>query len=619
MCGIAGYVEKKVKVNKEKFEQMVDLIAYRGPDDRGILYDGKVALGHRRLAIIDVTQDGHQPFVYDDRYVVVYNGEIYNYIELRENLEKRGYRFKTKTDTEVLVAAYSEYGERCLSMLNGMWAFAIYDREKKEVFLSRDRYGVKPLYYTNAEGGFIFASEIKQILHMEDEKKEANKERLKAFLLWGITDVDEHTMFEGIYQLQPGEYAVYSVDGKSLFRDKYYDVAVIAGRKTTRSYEDTCALFKDIYEDSVRIRHRSDVKVGYCLSGGLDSSANVCMAHEIFPATKEFTVSSCSEYSEYDEQEYADAVVNHTGCNIYKLYPKCNEMQERLDDLIWHMDEPFASTSIYASRCVFEAAKGQGLTVMLDGQGADELLAGYSDAYAFLFRELLARGKFKTLRDEIAAFKTTRFKTDNNGTLKEKVLSPLLKKIFPKSITRIIRRRNWAKNDISKIIPDSDKLIESTDLPIGNKQYIINQMTNLRMLLRFEDRNTMTFSIESRLPFLDYRLVEMLCESPIYYKIRNGMTKAVMRDALCGILPEMVRKRVSKLGFVTAEDRWFSEYKEYFDSEFRQACKTLSGILDSEKAIEWWDKQGGLIKAGDHFPWRIICASHWVDMFGVEI
>ena len=451
---------------------------------------------------------------------------------------------------------------------------------------------------------------------MQGGKARANKERLESFLLFGLTDVDEHTMFDGIYQLQPGEYASFSIAQKTLCRKKYYDIAKIAARKTVRNYEETCKIFKNIYEDSVRIRHRSDVKVGYCLSGGLDSSANVCMAHKIFPNTKEFTVSSCTEY---DEQEYADAVVEHTGCNIYKLYPKCTEMQEEIDDLIWHMDEPFASTSIYASRCVFKAAKDQGLTVMLDGQGADELLAGYSDAYAFLFRELFAKGKLKTLSAEIAAYKSTRFKTDNNGTFREKVLAPLLKKILPQSLTRVIRRRKWTQAAVSKMLPKSDRLIESTDLPIGNKQYIINQMSNLRMLLRFEDRNTMTYSIESRLPFLDYRLVEMLCESPIYYKIRRGMTKAIMRDALYGILPEMVRKRVSKLGFVTAEDRWFSDCKEYFDCEFRKACKTLDGILDGKRAIEWWDNQGGSIKAGDHLPWRIICASRWMNIFGVEI
>lgn len=619
MCGIAGYVDKQHKVDKSKFEQMVDMIEYRGPDDRGTWYGEGVSLGHRRLSIIDVSQDGHQPFEYQDRFVVVYNGEIYNYIEIKDQLIQLGYSFRTKTDTEVLVAAYREYGEKCLSLFNGMWAFAIFDKEKGELFCARDRFGVKPFYYSDTEEGFILASEIKQILFMTGKKPKANRKKLKEFLIHGTSDTDKETMFDGIFHLLPGEYGVYSCKRLAFRKEKYYDISVVANNMRNTKYTDVCDQFFRLYCDSVTIRHRADVKLGYCLSGGLDSSANVCVSHKLFSDSKQYTISSCSEYREYDEQEYADEVVKHTGCDIHKIFPDSKALLGELDDLIWHMDEPFASTSIYASRCVFRDAREQGLTVMLDGQGADELLAGYTDAYPILFRHLFARGRLVRLKKEINAFKLHRLKAEKNVSLTDMVTKPIIKRMLPGKLSQVIRKRKWTKSELSGIIPDASDIAIERKLPIGNKEYIINQMTNLRMLLRFEDRNTMTFSIESRLPFLDYRLVEQLCSIPVTYKIRSGMTKAVMRDALKGILPEKVRQRISKLGFVTAEDKWIMEEQLTFDEEFRHSCERLSPLICVDKAISWWERQNGCINSGDHMVWRFICAAHWADVFEVDI
>ncbi len=625
MCGIAGYIKKYGEIDLDLFNQMVDMIDYRGPDDRGVYINENIALGHRRLSIIDISKDGHQPFLYNNRYVVVYNGEIYNYIELRDKLEKIGYKFNTKTDTEVLVAAYVEYGCNCVNLFNGMWGFAIYDIKRNILFCSRDRYGVKPFYYSFRKEVFIFGSEIKQVLFALKEPAKVNKIKLQRYLFSGELDSDDKTMFDGVYQLSPGCNLLFDINTHKMEINQYYDIGNVIKEKELCTYEETCELFRELFEDSVRLRQRSDVKIGYCLSGGLDSSANVCVGHKVDSAATQECITSCSEYKEYDEQEYADEVVRNTRCQIHKIYPSVNNLFEELDDLIWHMDEPFGSTSIFASRCVFKKGHEVGLKVMLDGQGSDEQLAGYTYWYQTFFISLLRRLKICTYKKEVKLYINRRSATEQYIPYRDIALVPIIKAYVPECILKAIRflRKNQYK--YIEFIPKNDRFEVCKKQKICKKGltydrlYLLQSMNNLRSLLHYEDRNTMAYSIESRLPFLDYRLVNLICRMPIDYKIRNGMTKAVLRDSLKEILPEKVRERVSKLGFVTPEDKWIEDNKHIFDIEIEKSCDVLKSLVDKDKILEWWKSTNGNIERGDEFPWRLICAAHWVKVFNVEI
>ena len=624
MCGIAGYLSRNGIVEASRFDRMVDMVSHRGPDDRGVYYDKKVALGHRRLSIIDLSKEGHQPFVYKEKYVLVFNGEIYNYIELREQLQREGYIFKTKTDTEVLIAMYDYYGKECVSMLNGMWAFAIYDIKEKSIFCSRDRFGVKPFYYMHKDGKFIFASEIKQILEVMGEKPEINIPIAKKYIISGILEDSNDTMFLEIYKLGGGHNLYYDIETNKLKIEQYYDILKV--KQSNRKYGDVCREFREIFEDAIKIRMRADVPLGFCLSGGLDSSAIVCMADKICKEKKEditrHTISSCFEDKAYDEQEYIDEVVKNTNVISHKIFPQEENLFEQLDEMIWHMDEPFASTSMYAQWNVFKATKENGLTVMLDGQGADEQLAGYTNFYAVLFTDYLKKAKFIAFYKEWQAYKKLRAGTEKYIRSSDVIwmaLSGLLNIDFlTNRVKKILKKPPYN-------LPFDRKDLDYIDLqkkryPIRNsRKFIYDSLyVGLQSLLRYEDRNSMAFSIESRVPFLDYRLVELIYSAPISYKIKNGITKSLMRDGLKDILPEKIRIRYSKFGFVTPEDKWIRDNKEEFGIEFHKACKYISKFMDTAKLEKWYEENAAEVERNDFLVWRVICFGRWIEVFNLE-
>ena len=624
MCGIAGIVSRK-EINKELFEQMTDMVTYRGPDDRGTWYGEGIALGHRRLSIIDLSELGHQPFFYGDRFVLVYNGEIYNYIELREELIAKGYKFVTACDTEVVAASYACWGADCVNRFNGMWGFAIYDMKSGLLFCSRDRFGVKPFYYYYDENDFIFGSEIKQIIHMRNTKTYADKQKLMEYLIYGMIDTSADTMFKGIRQLMPGESGIIDIKSHSLKINRYYDVnRYICGKKKKISYNDACREFLNCYRDAVRLRLRSDVNLGFCLSGGLDSSSNVCVAREVNDKITQETVTYCSTYKAYDEQEYADVISEHVGSVVHKTYSDAEGLFGDIDDFIWHNDEPFGSTSIFASWCTFKEAYRSNLTVMIDGQGADEQLAGYTDYFPAYFVHLFHRGHLIKYIKEIAAYYGLRKDPPSYLSLKNMVLSPLAFSFLPESFVRNKKIRQEADINMSPFTEEEIAEVYLTERKNPYRDpvtYLNDTFGGLLSLLHCEDRTTMAHSIESRLPFLDYRLVEMLGGVPISYKIKKGMTKALMRDALKGILPDKVRLRISKFGFVTPEDQWINSNLEMFDKEILSSIDLLSenGIMDKDRAITWWNIQKGNVKRGYRLPWRMLCAAHWMRMFDLEV
>lgn len=624
MCGIAGYLSSKGIIDKNKFDRMVDIVAHRGPDDRGVYCDRVAALGHRRLSVIDLSREGHQPFFYKDRYVMVFNGEIYNYIELREQLRTKGYTFQTQTDTEVLIAMYDCYGSECVSMLNGMWAFAIYDIDGAQVFCSRDRFGVKPFYYRHRDGILIFGSEIKQILEVMDENPGINIAAAKKYIICGILDDSDDTMFEGISKLGGGCNLYYDIKEDRLTLERYYDISRI--KQTDKTYEEVCREFREIFEDAVNIRMRADVPLGFCLSGGLDSSAIVCMADKICKDKKEdvtrHTISSCFDNKAYDEQEYIDEVVKCTNVVSHKTFPREEDLFGQLDDMIWYMDEPFASTSMYAQWNVFKATKENGLTVMLDGQGADEQLAGYTNFYAVLFTDYLKKGKILSFVREYKAYKKLRASTEKYIDFRDVLLVCLggLVNIgwLTGAVKKILRKHPYNlpfdKADLIYVDSQRDRY------PIRNsRKFIYDSLyVGLQALLRYEDRNSMAFSIESRVPFLDYRLAELIYSAPISYKIHKGVTKSLMRDGLADVLPEKIRTRYSKFGFVTPEDQWIRENAEEFGAAFHRACKNISQFMDTSQLEQWYDDHALQMKRNEFLVWRVICFGRWMDVFHLQ-
>lgn len=623
MCGISGCIMKNSMVEKERFERMVDIIEHRGPDDRGTYYNQTVALGHRRLAIIDLSKEGHQPFVYMDRYVLVFNGEIYNYIELKEDLVQKGYHFNSQTDTEVLVAMYDCYGEECVTRFNGMWSFAIYDKAQDKIFCSRDRFGVKPFYYWIDEDKFLIASEIKQILMMIDGKPVANNQKLLEFLVCKVLDGTEETMFQGVKQLLAGNNLIFKIKQFDLQIKRYYNLE--AKKTLGKKYKTACKDFEEYFHNSVNLRLRADVPIGYCLSGGLDSSAIVCMADKILKEkenkVEQHTISSCFEDKRYDEQEFIDEVIDKTKVTSHKVFPSQEELFAKVDKIIWHMDEPFGSTSIYAQWCVFEEAKRNQLKVMLDGQGADEQLAGYGGYYIVLLVYYLRKFQFIKFFQEAKKYAAVN-STGNKKIYCQLRIKRAIKKMYtPNGFHRWnLKRKGYDDLPFSKEIKERAYQERNIDLIKDEKKFIIDNMRyGMAELLHYEDRDSMAHSIESRVPFLDYRLVELIYGMPFTYKIRDGVTKAVLRDGLKGVLPEKIRTRYTKLGFVTPEDQWINNKFDMFREELYDACKQLEKLIDTKLIMDWFDRQKGNIKRSDFLTWRIICAGRWIKIFNVEI
>ena len=594
MCGILGVWNRGGAVDLRAMERSLSMLRHRGPDDEGYLlaatqegrrihcggkdtrdelglsvihrfFDQKVdlALGFRRLSILDLSASGHQPMSNEDESVwVVHNGEIYNYIELRKQLEGLGHSFLSKTDTEVILHAYEEWGTDCVRSFNGMWSFAIVDLKKNRIFCSRDRAGVKPFYYVSEGRRFAFASEIKALLALDGIVSRPNDQIIADYLFSGLLDHTEETFFKNIYQLRPGQYLL--IENQEQKIRSYWD---IEPREVRFSREENYAQqFEKLFEDSIRLRLRSDVPIGTCLSGGLDSSSIVCMANrmmfegnEVNPrliGEKQKTFSSCFEDPVYDERRYIEMITRQTNAENNYVFPSGESLNENLADLVWHQDEPFDSTSIYAQWDVMRLAGERGVTVLLDGQGGDELLGGYLTSFYYLFVQSLKHGDLRGLVKEMRGYRNKH----RNG------LNPLIKTVWSSMISTGIkhvfrrgvgRRMEWAEKGFRKKYLRTFQWPSKFETDLDNYLYHIFRFLTLPRLLHSEDRNSMAFSLETRLPFLDFRLVEYVFSLPSEQKIKEGVTKVVLRNAMRGILPEEVRSRHDKMGFVTPEDIWF--------------------------------------------------------------
>ncbi len=612
MCGIAGIYSESGVVSEKYLEIMSERLGHRGPDGCGIKIFDKCGLVHRRLSIIDLSEKASQPMCNEDETLwLVFNGEIYNYPELRENLIELGHIFHSETDSEVILHSYEEWGSDCTKKFNGMWAFVLYDTKTGGLFCSRDRFGVKPFYYTYSNGNFFFASEIKALVALPGIGKKPCDEKLYEYLLSGTLDTDEKTMFEGILQLRPATNMLISCAKAPVF-EKYWNLKVspaISFKDTKDSADSNCNYskadcdekaaegFLSILQDSVRLRLRSDVPVGTCLSGGLDSSTITVLINNMIRSEnissvgdRQNTFSACYSDTRFDESEYMDCVINASGVTAHKAYPQPEDIVPDLEKLIYMQDEPFNSLSVYSQYRVMKLA-GKHVKVILDGQGADEQLAGYLGYQAAYIKSLKSS--------------PIRMFLEISGSIRYHGL------FFLNAITQLNLRKK-RRSFIRSNVQAKNRYGGTLDEVLQNE--ILN--SNLQALLHYEDRNSMAFSIESRVPFLDYRFAEYTASLPLNQKIRCGVTKYVLRNAIRGIVPEKIRTRMDKMGFVTPEEVWMGDnLYEYVADVFNSDSFKQRKYWDADKVKEEF-RQYYLGKSG-YSPefWRVLCAELWLRIF----
>ena len=578
MCGIFGHyssslVEDSAMLKSRLFAAQRSL-HHRGPDDRGFeTYSvvrgtgvpvGTLSLGHTRLSIIDLSPGGHQPMnTPDGRYTIVFNGEIYNYRELRQELSGLGHSFFTESDTEVLLAAWARWGAEGLRKLIGMFAFAVFDRQAQTLTLVRDAFGIKPLYYRQQSNGYTFASELPALLAMPGTRPRLNLQRTYDFLVWGSYDDQAATFFEGVVKLQPGHWLEIPLTSRALAAPVRWWWPSIAER-TDLSFEQAARQLREMFLDNIRLHLRSDVPLGAALSGGVDSSAVVCAMRHIEPDLPIHTFTFVARGSAVDEELWADLINSHVGAIVHKIAVSPEEMVADLDDMILAQGEPFGSTSIYAQYRVFRLAREQGITVTLDGQGADEMLAGYRGYPHARMRSLIERGEFGRLMKFIRGWSQW-----PGRELKESVRMGL-RQVLPAGVIAALKRRgghlppDWL--DISKFTSRGVNLLppdQAVAPPDAHRRQLSNALRNaltvsgLESLLRHGDRNSMRWSIESRVPFLTTDIAEYLLSLPEDYLIStSGETKSIFRSAMRGIVPDGILDRKDKVGFATPEQDW---------------------------------------------------------------
>lgn len=572
MCGISGLISfSRLGNGNDIVHRMNERIIHRGPDAEGLYEYKNVFLGHRRLSIIDLSDAANQP-MHKHEYTLVYNGEIYNYIELKAELESVGYIFETNSDSEVILSAYHYFGEDCVRKFNGMWAFLLLDKTQNTVLASRDQFGIKPLYYHVNDSLMAFASEIKQFLELPHFKPSLNTKVAAAFLINGALNQQQETFFDTVLELKPGQNLVIDLNTNKFEFRHWYSFRSCIKPDASLSYSDAVSHFHSIFEDAVKIRMRSDVKVGSCLSGGIDSSAIVCQVKDLGEQLE--TVTSCYKDRKFDEQQFSNVVSAATGFKSNKIYGDKLEIDKIaiLKKMVYHQDQPIATGSHFSEYNVFSEARKQGFIVMLDGQGSDEYLGGYPEfktiAFKFLLKNLKLKALWKFITDESQVMAVTPFSIIKRE-FKSLFFYPsiqMLKSIFGKENSEYATD---LKNELKQKKSNSRNFQELSVLEL--------EQTSIPYQLHSEDRNSMLFSIESRLPFLDHRLVEFCLSLPQEYKLREGYSKKILRDSVAS-LPKEIKERKDKMGFVSPDEAWVKENAEFMLEKFKLALSKYQFI-----------------------------------------
>ena len=569
MCGITGIISKK-RIEKDIIEPMTDTIIHRGPDGFGYYYGEKFVFGHRRLSIVDLSDAGHQPMQYLNRYVITFNGEVYNHLELRIELEKNGYVFQSHTDTEVIMASYDFWGVDCLNKFNGMWAFVIYDRLKDKYFMSRDRFGKKPFYYYKDQEKFIFGSEIKVILAHPDVESKPNLKFLDSYVQNGAKEYIKETAFENIFRFDFSSYFEGSLEDifENFEQNKFWEIKPNLSHEKfdEEKAKEYAKQYYELLEDAVRIRLRADVKVGSALSGGLDSSSIVYLVNKLLKeqGKEELQETFSSVYKsdgtqECDESYFIDIMALKLGVHSNQIEPKEDEIPSQIEKMIWHLENP-PDNSLMSSWHTFKLVASTDVKVTLDGQGADEQLGGYLPYLLNYISSLSIVDMFSQAKKCLQIPNSSKY-----------VFVGLCLGLY-----RVLFGEKFLKFTIKNIF----KRDFETNL---NKKLGIDTMGSLITLIHYADHTSMAFSIESRMPFMDYRLVEFLASVPACYKMRDGWTKYLARLAFDGKLPDEINWRKDKMGWPIPEKKWFyGNLNRWFIANI-ESCKLSKKLSFKEK------------------------------------
>ena len=671
MCGISGIINNKQQLyGSNDLRLMTEAIRHRGPNDVGYMLienDGnihlfgdkdtpsevynsntsyspkgsieqaelknfKLAFGHRRLSIIDLSVYGHLPMCYDNgRYWITFNGEIYNYRELKQELQDLGHAFISQTDTEVILAAYKVWGTACQEKFHGMWAFCICDTITKDIFLSRDRFGIKPLYYwVSPSGAFCFGSEIKQFTFLPGWKAILNKARGFDYLVHSMIDHTDQTMFQGVFQVPAGCFFKSAIENVQVNTNGKIQISTWYAPAYTGfkgPFEEATKTFEQYFKNSLKEHLVSDVTVGAALSGGLDSSSIVCEIDDLLKKEgkegKLKTFSYCANDERYNEKKWIDEVIKVTNVEAHYVSLNGQEVFEKAEKLVWQNDEPSQSQSLLANYQVYKIARENNVKVIINGQGADEYLSGYGAFKKYRWVKLLKRCKFRELNVEIANLQKQPLIFYFSEYFK------LFYFVFPSFVRKFFSRRTTSFQNLKTVISFQHLNIGSNYHPYDNmnfKKHNIFNISNhqlkhepLPKYLHYEDRMSMAHSIEARVPFLDHRLVEFANQMPADYLDGLNETKKMMLHGLKDILPESIRNRKDKIGFITSEEKWV---KEEFTIELRSmlenSIKLSKGIIKPE-ALQYFDKVVKGDIAFDYTYWRLILFGIWMNKFSVEL
>lgn len=574
-----------------------------------------LGLVHRRLSIIDIDYTGHQPMQYNGKqYTIVYNGEIYNYIELKDQLATKGYKFKTSSDTEVILASYAEWGYLCVEYFIGMWSFAIFDMSKNILFLSRDRFGIKPLYYSWENGRFSFASEAKALISTGLANPKANITASLEFILFGSNSDSSGNLFSEIKTLTPGYNLVYNITEQKINSSKFYNLEKeISDNKNSFDITNSSKYFFDLFSETLKIHLRSDVPVGSCLSGGLDSSSIVAVASRILGMDQIKTYTASFPGLNIDERPFVESLSNmYSNIKALFCYPDPYNLWDDLGKLIWHQDYPINSTSVYSQWEVMKLAYNNGAKVLLDGQGADEIFGGYKTFGGIYLINLLRSLKIRKFMSEYSAL---------SKNLTPEIINTIFRIGFyflPENIKKVIHK--YRKTGYTLLSPDFKKQLINIQVPErGGKSIKELSLSSikygLRELLRYEDRNSMAFSIESRVPFLDHRLVEFIIGLSDDMKIQNGWTKIILRKSLQDLLPDEITWRRGKLGFVTPQNEWKVENQMLIKDYLHNI--SIPPILDKNQILLMLDSSKGNDNSTNDI-WRILSFIKWSELFNIS-
>jgi len=645
MCGIFGLYNYNNQERRQDIPELcsnlINSLSHRGPDaQQCVIFDQKnnwsllddyahenthCFLGHTRLSVLDLNKTSDQPmFDESEQFCLVFNGEIYNYLELREELILEGVFFNTNSDTEVLLKGYIFWGEDILDKIIGMFAFVIYDLKKQEIFAVRDHFGIKPFFYSISQGTFVFASEINTMFEFPQVSRTLNSQKAYQYLhFFGASDNDGATMLKDISQIEPGHYIKISHKKGNIEHVKYWDVEDYAETKPI-PLDEAIEKVKELFITSVKIHLRSDVPIGITLSGGIDSSAIVSVVRELNPDNKINTFSFLANDKKICEKQWIDKIVDHVSATSHPINLTENNLIYDLNKLVSLQGEPFASTSIFAQYKVFQEAKNKEMTVLLDGQGADEIFSGYEYHIGDYIASCLRQLKFKPIW---AQLKSSKNYPDRNYKLiimkslfnfLPHLLYPLVSRVIGNPVTPGWVNNNWLiQSGIDTKPLKVNHSLMSRNFLKNNLIYRL-KTTGLRRLLRYEDRNSMAFSLESRVPFLYKPLVEYVMSLPEEYLIDDkGMTKSIFRKAMEDIVPNNVLYRKDKIGFQTPENKWLLENYNFVLETLRSA-KDIP-IFNHLELLNQWKQmyKENKIKGGKVWLW--ISFILWYKQFNIKL